>query len=342
METLMKKHKERITKASNKIARNSLAKSEATIKRTIISVICVFIIALLVVPPILVHLITSGHVDYGVIENHPLQNMYSPSDFGLTAKEMMLTTEDGYNVWASEVYTENPKAVIIYLSGIQQPSVTYYYGHAKWMRDNGYASFLLEVRGHGKSDGDRVCLGYEEVSDVKAVVDYIKRQKYYADVPIVIQGVSMGGSIAINAFGQIEDISSLIAASAYSSFEDVVADTMRSYRIPGFVRAIERPLIQLSLRFTFGDKVNELVPIKQVQNIGGRPALFIASVRDEQVSSENMTRLLAAAPEHCISWLRDEETAGHFIMLNYDFENIALDTEYCKRVLSFLENEVLK
>ena len=36
-------------------------------------------------------------------------------------------------------------------------------------------------------------------------------------VPIVIQGVSMGGAIAINAFGQLEDIDGLIAASAYSN-----------------------------------------------------------------------------------------------------------------------------
>ena len=260
-------------------------KKRKIIKRAIISVVCLLIIALLIGPPIAVHIITSGHVDYGVIEDYPLQNMYSPLDFDLTANEMMLTTEDGYNIWASEIYTENPKAIIIYLSGIQQPSVTYYYGHAKWMQDNGYASFLLEVRGHGKSDGDRVCLGYEEASDVKAVVEYIKQQEYYVGVPIVIQGVSMGGAIAINAFGQLEDIDGLIAASAYSSFEDVVVDTMRNYHIPSFICAIERPLIHLSLRFTFGDKVNELVPIKQVENIGERPALFIASVNDDQVSA---------------------------------------------------------
>lgn len=316
-------------------------KKREIIKMAIISIVCVLIMALLIIPPIAVHIITSGHVDYGVIENHPLQNIYCPLDFDLTANEMMMTTEDGYNIWASEVYTENPKAIIIYLSGIQQPSVTYYYGHAKWMHDNGYASFLLEVRGHGKSDGDRVCLGYEEVSDVKAVVEYIKQQDHYKNVPIVIQGVSMGGAIAINAFGQLEDIDGLIAASAYSSFEDVVADTMRNYHIPSFICMIERPLIRLSLRFIFGGKVNELVPITQVQNIGKRSALFIASANDKEVSAENMARLLAAAPEHCTGWLRDEETAGHFIMLNYNFENIALDREYCERVLSFLEKKVL-
>jgi pimeloyl-ACP methyl ester carboxylesterase len=255
---------------------------------------------------------------------------------------MMLQTEDGYNIWVSEVYKEKPKAVIIYLTGIRQPSITYYYGHAKWMWDNGCASILLEVRGHGKSDGNKVCLGYEEVSDVKAVVEYIKQQEYYDEVPIVIQGVSMGGSVAINAFGQIDDIDGLIAASAYSSFEDVVVDTLRSYHIPSFICTLERPLIHLSLRFMFGNKVNELMPIKQVENIGKRPALFIASASDEEVSAENMTRLLAAAPKHCIGWLRDDDAAGHFILLDYDFENVALDTEYCERVLSFLKNEVLK
>jgi len=59
---------------------------------------------------------------------------------------MMLTTEDGYNIWASEIYTENPKAIIIYLSGIQQPSVTYYYGNAKWMQDRAKQTASIYLR----------------------------------------------------------------------------------------------------------------------------------------------------------------------------------------------------
>jgi pimeloyl-ACP methyl ester carboxylesterase len=319
-----------------------IIKRKKILSKVIVCVLCFFSVALLVVPFIAVHIITSGHVDYGVIENHPLQKIYSSSDFDLTANEVMLKTEDGYHVWVSEIYTEQPKAIIIYLSGIRQPSVTYFYGHAKWMQENGYASILLEVRGHGKSDGDRVCLGYEEVMDVKAVVDYIKKQEHYSNVPIVIHGVSMGGSIAINAFGQIQDLDGLIAMSAYSSFEDVVIDTMRYYHIPRFICGIEKPLIRLSLQFIFGDNVNELVPIKQVKSIGERPALFIASANDVEVLPENMTRLLEAAPDHCEGWLRDSDLVGHFIILNHDIENVSLDTEYCEKILSFLENSVLK
>lgn len=316
-------------------------RTKKIIIRTVIVIVILIAAALLIVPPAAIYFITNGHIDYGVIEDHPLQKLYTASDFGLVSNDMKLTTEDGYNVWVSEVTTEHPKAVIIYLSGIQQPSVTYFYGHAKWMQSNQYASFLLEVRGHGKSDGDRVCLGYEEVADVKAVVDYIKQQEQYRDIPIVIHGVSMGGAIAVNAFGQIEEITGLIAMSAYSSFEDVVIDTMRQYHVPEFICAIEKPLVKLSLQAVFGDKVNELKPIKQVENIGNRPALFIASAYDPQVSYENMNRLLAVAPEQCEGWLRDSDLTGHFIILNHDIEHVDLDTEYCERILLFLEKQVL-
>ena len=70
-------------------------KKRKIIKRVIISVVCLLTIALLIIPPIAVHIITSGHVDYGVIEDHPLQNMYSPLDFDLTANEMMFVTARG-------------------------------------------------------------------------------------------------------------------------------------------------------------------------------------------------------------------------------------------------------
>lgn len=301
----------------------------------------IFTISLLVAPPIIVHLVTNGHVDYGVIKDHPLQKIYTSSDFELISNDMMLTTEDNYKVWVSEVTVSKPKAIIIYLSGIRQPSVTYFYGHAKWMKSEGYASFLLEVRGHGNSSGNRVCLGYEEVSDVKAVVTYIKQQEHYRDVPVVIHGVSMGGAIAVNSFGQLKEISGLIAMSAYSSFEDVVADTMEQYYIPGFIRSIEKQLIRVSLKSVFGDKVDEIKPIRQIDNIEGRPVLFIASVNDTQVSSENMNRLLKEALGHCESWLRDSDMAGHFIILNNDIENVCLDTEYCEKILSFLENKIV-
>ncbi len=303
--------------------------------------LCLISVVLIIVPPVAVYFITNGHIEYELDESHPLQKVYSSSDFGLISNDRMLTTEDGYRVWASEVAVDNPKAVIIYLSGIQQPSVTYFYGHAKWLKKEGYASILLEVRGHGKSEGTRVSLGFEEVKDVQAVMDYIKMQQSYANIPVVIHGVSMGGAIAVNAFGQIPEIDGLIAMSAYSSFEEVVIETMKQYHVPGFIAAIEKPLFRLALGLAFGKESFELVPEKQVQNIGDRPALFIASAFDTEVIPANMERLLARAPQHSEGWLRVSEKTGHFIIENHNIEDVELDTEYCQRILAFLEEKVL-
>lgn len=39
------------------------------------------------------------------------------------------------------------------------------------------------MRAHGESDGDVICVGYKEHLDVRAVVDYIKANDRYNDVP---------------------------------------------------------------------------------------------------------------------------------------------------------------
>lgn len=305
----------------------------------LILIIVLFILTLLIlfVPPIILSYTINHPVTYaGTTEKHPLQGIFLPEDFNLTANEMMLQTEDGYHIWVSEVDADNPRGVIIYLSGIQQPSVTYFYGHAKWMKEKGFSSVLLEVRGHQNSDGERVCLGFEEILDVQAVVDYIKSQEKYRDTPIVIHGVSMGGAIAINSFGKIKDIDGLIAMSAYSSIEDVVYDLLRRFHVPKLLCRIEKRMIQQRLYHEFGEKSKETIPIEQIKFTNGRPALLIACTGDKDVQPDNMERLLHNAPAQVEYWLRD--SWEHFIVKDCDFVNMEQDLEYCQRISDFLDS----
>lgn len=299
---------------------------------------CVFMVA---APFAAIPVFLNRHVDYKgyVTEDYPLQDIYFASDYSLDGTQMYLETRDRLNVWCYETNVEKPKAVVIYLTGIIQPSITYFYGHAAWMKENGYSTILLEVRGHGQSDGNRICLGYEETKDVRAVVNYIKSQDKYKGVPIVLHGVSMGGAIAVNAFGQIDEIDALIAMSAYSSFEDAVMDLMEQHHVPGFIRTIEKPLVKLALEMSFGkDAVNEVKPIKQIKNAGERPALLIACTRDTNVPSINTERLKKANP-NVQTWVRD--SWEHFIVQNCDFKNMTEDEEYCKVILEFLKKVTL-
>lgn len=83
-----------------------------------------------------------------MLEPVEFNRTYEASEFNLTSQTRYLTTTDGLSIIAHEVKAEEPKAVIIFLSGIHNPSVTAFFGHAKMLLAHDYASFLVEMRAH--------------------------------------------------------------------------------------------------------------------------------------------------------------------------------------------------
>ncbi len=294
-------------------------------------------VILLIAPFGIIYVMTNQYVYYH--NDSLLQMTYSASDFNLRENVLSLVTEDDVNIWASEITVENPKAIVIFLTGIQQPSITQFYPHAKLLMNNGYASILLEVRGHGRSDGNKICLGYDEILDVKATIDYIKSKNGYKNIPIVIQGVSMGGAVATNAFGQFEEINALIAMSTYTTFQEVLIDNLEYYNVPDFLCTIEKPLFKLALCANFGvAKVNTMNPMTQIQNSNNRPIFLIASSGDTSVPVDH-TKKLYELSDNSELWIRD--TWEHFIVKDCDLIHVADDKEYCNKILGFLEKVVM-
>lgn len=298
------------------------------IKRFLFLVFVLLIVILGATPHFIMKDMITGHVEFN--------RMYEASEFGLIAEEVTLKTSDGLNISTYEVYETNPHAVVIFLSGIHNPSVTAFYGHAKMLKENGYASILLEMRAHGESEGENISLGYREYLDVEAVVDYIKEDGKYNNVPIVVFGVSMGGSTAINAIGQIQEINGLISLSAYSSWEDVFCDNMLDMGIPKFWTVIQKPFVKLYSTVKFGVRNYNIYPKKQIKNLGDRPALIMHSKGDSQISYASFERIVENAPDHVETWVREGDL--HFIVENDSFTNPDKDEEYASRIIDFLNN----
>ena len=68
--------------------------------------------------------------------------IYEPDVFGIDATKITLHTEDDLKLVAWDVEAEKPRGTVIFVSGIHNPSVTYFFGHAKMMKDNGFSSLL--------------------------------------------------------------------------------------------------------------------------------------------------------------------------------------------------------
>ncbi|MBO4750653.1 MAG: alpha/beta hydrolase [Lachnospiraceae bacterium] len=305
-------------------------------KRRIILWILI-ILFILMIPTFLTMFYVFRHIKYKGVEdeNHPFQAVYKAEDFKLSATTRNIKTEDGEILWCSEVEAENPKCVIIYLSAMRQPSVTYFYGHAAWMKELGYASFLLEVRAHGESTGRKLGLGYLEVEDVRALVEYIKKVDKYKNLPIVVQGVSLGGSVAINCAAEIPEVSGYIAMSPFASVDDQLEQILKSYHIPAFLCAAQRPFTHQSLRWIYGkDKADNLTPVVSIQKASNKPILIISALRDEETSIEN-TYILQKVPNNAEFWVRD--IPDHFVIRNNDFRGVAADKEYCNYIEGFIK-----
>lgn len=303
-------------------------------KRILLTILIVLFI--LMIPTILMTFYVFRHIKYMGVEDdrYPFQRIYKAEDFGLSSLERTLKTEDGESIWCAEVKADKPKGVMIYLGAMKEPSVTYFYGHAAMMRENGYSSFLLEVRAHGQSSGRKLGLGYTEVEDVRTLVNYISNVKEYENLPIILQGVSLGGTIAINATAQIPEVSGCIAMSPFASPDDQLDIVLKKYYIPSFLRAAQRPFTHQSLRWIYGkDLADNMTPIQQIHNLGKKPVLIISSYEDESISIENSYRLQQIS-DSAEFWFR--EGSDHYVIKNNDFAGVKRDTEYCNYIIGFI------
>ncbi len=298
----------------------------------IILLLVVFVGVLAIIPPMIMKDMIQGPIQF--------KKVYQAEDYGLTSNKRVLMTSDGLKVTAYEVYEEQPKAVVLFLSGIHNPSVTAFYGHAKMLKQQGYASILLEMRAHGESEGEIISLGYKEYMDVQAVVDYIGQESKYMKVPIVVFGLSMGGATAINAIGMIPEIDGLISLSAYSSMEDTFVDNMINMGAPGFFGVIQKPFVKLYTIYKFGLGNMNVTPMKQITKLGDRPALLLHSKEDSQIPYTSFERLSAKAPAHVETFVRDGDL--HFILKDDLFDTPEQDSEYAGRIIDFLERNFNK
>ncbi|MFW6287798.1 MAG: alpha/beta hydrolase [bacterium] len=306
-----------------------MIKKKKTKKILLISLIVTLVLILgilIAIPPLIMGDMVNGHVDF--------KEIYRAEDFGLSADRITLTTSDQYEIIAHEVDVKEPKAVIIFLSGIHNPSVTAFFGHSKMFMEEGYASILVEMRAHGESQGDTIALGYKEYLDVQAAVNYIKGTPEYAGVPIVAYGLSMGASTAINSIGNISEIDGLVSLSAYSSWEDVFSDNMVKMGAPAFYASIQKPFVKLYSLVKYGLSSYNNTPENNISKLGNRPALLIHSTGDSQIPYINFERLAAAAPPHVETWTREGDL--HFIIEDTKFLHPQRDVEYARRLIGFM------
>ncbi len=274
-----------------------------------IMVTALILASLIAIPRIMIKPMIELHVDYA--------RTYLPGDHTLKdgsqlmAEPVRLESEDGLSLSAFHVSHPEPRGVVIFLTGIHNPSVTAFYGHAAMLHDAGFSSLLLEVRAHGGSEGDLIWLGYTEIADVAAAISHIRSLPGCEAAPVILFGLSMGGAIAINSAALLDEVAGVISLSAYSSFSDAFCDNMAGTGFPDLYNRVQKIFIDSYLARRYGRDLMYRTPVKLIGRID-TPLLLMHSRGDSQVPYAGFERLVAAARPHVETHVVEGDL--HFIL----------------------------
>ena len=267
------------------------------------------------------------------------QPQHDPDDFDIIYEAVTLTTSDDLNLAAWRVFAnvDHPHGTIVILSGIQQPSVTAFFGYAQTFAEAGWDTLLIEKRARSLSEGESIGLGMTEWLDVEAGVLYLDVDPRIGQSPIIVMGTSAGGATAIVAAGEIPRIDGVIAISAYTSFTDAYVDNLHLMGIPRFIGEATRPFMYLHLTWRFNTEDLNRTPINALSSFHGRPLLLMHSTEDWQVPFSHFEQLELAATEADLpltTFVREGD--WHFVVYDAYLFAPHLDLAFYQVLLEFL------
>lgn len=140
----------------------------------------------------------------------------TPADAGLVYESVMFTSSDGTALAGWYIPPQN-EAVIILLHG--------YNGHrgmmlpqAAMLAEQGYGVLLYDLRGHGESGGNGRSLGWQDVADAEAAIDFLQHKGV---AHIGLFGFSAGGQVALRTAVSNPTVEAVAAdAPGYANAED--------------------------------------------------------------------------------------------------------------------------
>jgi dipeptidyl aminopeptidase/acylaminoacyl peptidase len=239
---------------------------------------------------------------------------------GIDFQQVELVTED--NVRLSAWYTPPRNgAVILVAHGYGDKRTEHYYA---LFASHGYGVVAWDFRAHGQSEGEFSSLGYYEVLDAKAALDFARAQPGVDHIGA--WGGSMGAVTMIRATAQYPEIEALVADSPFATLEDEM-----DLRVPF---PVMRSLIRFFAEGQSGVRVDSVRPVDDIARISPRPVFLIQGMSDGMVPLDSAERLYNAAGEPRQLWT--ENDVPHLNM--YAFYK----TRYTKRVIKFFDEYLLR
>ena len=189
----------------------------------------------------------------------------TPRAVGLSYEDVWLEPDEGVRLHAWFVGHPAPRGVVLILHG-NAGSIALRLDWLRMFHDLGYASFIVDYRGYGRSSGTPSEEG--TYADARAAWEHLVGTRGFAPRDIVLLGESLGGPIAAYLAAR-EQPRALVLHSTFTSIPDLAADIYRffpvrwltrfRYDTAGFLARVDAPVLVAH------SPDDELVPFRHAQ-----------------------------------------------------------------------------
>ena len=213
------------------------------------------------------------------------------SHHGQSAGSEVVTSDGvhiaGWYIPAPEGDAHGATVVIVHGHGNSKSDMLSY---ARVVHDR-YNVVLFDLRNHGRSSGTETTLGVREQGDVRAILDWLEREKRPDGVALF--GISMGGSTAANVADDDPRVDALVLDSTHATLANTIETRMRGQgyplTLPGYWAIVVGSWVRTGVLVNAADAANA------VDDLGHRPLLVLQGGRDLQQGAENAETLVAVA-----------------------------------------------
>ncbi len=191
-------------------------------------------------------------------------------------------------------YHNNPssKTIVIEFHGYKGNCVRDMTGGLPFDYEKGLNIFMVDLRGHGRSDGTTISFGVLERNDVKTWVDFVLKE-FGEDISIYLYGASMGAATILMAseFDFPKQVKGIIADCPFS-------DPLRMVGIGAKLKGFKSKFILDSLRISskvYGHfDIRESSALNSVKNtklpillLHGEKDSFVPSSMSDEIKKAN-------------------------------------------------------
>lgn len=163
---------------------------------------------------------------------------------------------------------------------------------AMYFASEGYQAILVDLRGHGGSEGKRVYFGSREADDMTELLNSLS-ENMSLDERVGVFGHSYGAGIGVKWAARDERVEAVFAVSPFGSVRDAIPEVMKLFGLSIDNQIIEKSLQKLEDRGRIQWEACEIYgDIETLKN----PVFLVRGQHDRVATEKVLSKLMRRAP----------------------------------------------